>query len=144
MWQTTSDQSDISTVASPEPDSPLPDLPDLKNAAMSAASFAASSSPSPALMAVVACAEMAIDILSGFYCCSSYLSAKADPFIEADPVIQSVLPSLSERPPPPFWPRRENPGDRSAALPSWDVREKGRRKGGDSEKRVGKRGGEED
>lgn len=47
------------------------------------------------------------------------------PFIEADPVIQSVLPSLSERPPPPFWPRRENPGDRSAALPSWDVRARG-------------------
>lgn len=115
---------------------------------MSAASFAASSSPSPALMAVVACAEIAIDILSGFYCCSRYLSAKVDPFIEADPVIQSVLPSLSERPPPPFWPRRENPGDRSAALPSWDVRERGRRKGDGGGGVIvreggGERGGEE-
>lgn len=148
VWQTTSDHSDISTVAFPQTDSPLSDLPDLKNAAMSAASFAASSSPSPALMAVVACAEIAIDILSGFYFCSRYLSAKVDPFIEADPVIQSVLPSLSERPPPPFWPRRENPGDRSAALPSWDVRgEAGRRNGGGAVLIVreggGKRGGEE-
>lgn len=65
MWQSTSDHNDSSAVALSETDSPLPDLPDLKNAAMSAASFAASSSPSPALMAVVACAEIAIDILSG-------------------------------------------------------------------------------
>lgn len=79
MWQTTSDHTDSSTVALPEPDSPLPDLPDLKNAAMSAASFAASSSPSPALIAVVACAEIALDILKVFYCCNNYLSAKADP-----------------------------------------------------------------
>lgn len=28
------------------------------------------------------------------------------PFIEADPVIQSELPSLSDRPPPPFWPEK--------------------------------------
>lgn len=66
MWQTTADHTEGSAVALPEPDSPLPDLPDLKNAAMSAASFAASSSPSPALMAAVACAEIAIDILKGF------------------------------------------------------------------------------
>lgn len=59
------------------------------------------------------------------YCCRSYLSANVGPFIEADPVIRSVLRSLSDGPPPPFWPRRENPGDRSAALPSWDVRQKG-------------------
>lgn len=29
-----------------------------------------------------------------------------------------MLPSISDRPPPPFWQRRENPGDRYAALPS--------------------------
>lgn len=79
MWQPTGDHTDSSTVALPEPDSPLPDLPDLKNAAMSAASFAASSSPSPALMAVVACAEIAIDVRNGFYSCNNQLSEKADP-----------------------------------------------------------------
>ncbi len=79
MWQATSDHTNSPTVALPEPDSPLPDLPDLKNAAMSAASFAASSSPSPALIAVVAGAEKALDILRGVYCCNNYLSEKADP-----------------------------------------------------------------
>lgn len=87
------DHSDISPVALPQPDSPLSDLPDLKNAAMSAASFAASSIASPALMAAVARAETAPDILRGFYRCSRYLSAKVDRFIEADPVTQSLLPS---------------------------------------------------
>lgn len=79
MWQTTSDHCDSSTVALQKTDSPLPDLPDLKNAAMSAASFAASSSPSPALMAVLASVVIAIEILKGFYYSSNYVSAKADP-----------------------------------------------------------------
>lgn len=133
MWQTTSDHCDSSTVALPEPDSPLPDLPDLKNAAMSAASFAASSSPSPALMAVVASVVITIGKSSKAFIIAMIIYQQKrilTPFIEADPVIQAVLPSLSERPPPPFWPRRENPSDRSAALRSWDVREKRREEGG--------------
>lgn len=97
MWQRGSDHSDSSTRALPQPDSPLPDLPDLKNAAMSAASFAASSSPSPALMAAVACAEKEGDrnpqrlglVARIIYQQNRILT----PFIEADPVIQSVLPS---------------------------------------------------
>lgn len=126
FWQhcdtATTDPTNSITGARPEPDSPLSDLPDLKNAAMSAASFAASSNPSPALMAGAACAATATDILKRFASYDWYLGA------QSDPVIQSRLLSLSERPPPPFWPRRENPGDRSAALPSWDERAARRRR----------------
>lgn len=89
---------------------------------MSAASFAASSNPSPALMVGAAFAGKATEILKRFASYDRNLGA------QSGPVIQSRLLSLTERPPPPFWPRRENPGDRSAALPSWDERAAKRRR----------------
>lgn len=59
------------------------------------------------------------------------------------PVVQCELPSMSETPPPPFWPEKgkKNPGDRSAALPSWDD-EGGRGGGVIGGEGGGKRGGE--
>lgn len=57
---------------------------------------------------------------------------------QQNPVVQCELRSLSETPPPPFWPvKGENPGDRSEALPSWDEEGGGGGRGGVIEEKAG-------